>query len=226
MRKNRTMRAAALLLALTLITSCFVGGTFAKYTTSATSSDSARVAYWGFQRTNSMELTNLFLGAYDDVDSVDDKDVIAPGTSGSETFAFAWDESTADGSAIAVTGPEVGYNFTVAVTESCDQSIKENANIQWKLDDGAWGTWDTMIAAIKALSGDASGSKYYAPNTLPAGFTATDDVHTISWQWIFCTSDDADTTDTTMGNAEDLANCSIEIKITAEQVDSAPASNP
>ena len=31
MKKNRTMRVAALLLALTLMTSCFVGGTFAKY---------------------------------------------------------------------------------------------------------------------------------------------------------------------------------------------------
>ena len=36
MKKTGFMRAALLLLVLTLITSCFVGGTFAKYTTSAT----------------------------------------------------------------------------------------------------------------------------------------------------------------------------------------------
>lgn len=45
MRKNKAMRTAALLLVLVLMTSCFVGGTFAKYTTTASGSESARVAY-------------------------------------------------------------------------------------------------------------------------------------------------------------------------------------
>jgi len=48
MKKNRTMRAASLMLVLTLITCCFVGGTFSKYTSSATGDDSARVAKWSF----------------------------------------------------------------------------------------------------------------------------------------------------------------------------------
>ena len=47
MRKNKSMRVASLLLALTLITSCFVGGTFAKYVTDAQGTDTARVAKWG-----------------------------------------------------------------------------------------------------------------------------------------------------------------------------------
>lgn len=38
------MRAAVLMLALVLITSCFVGGTFAKYVTSGTGGDNAKVA--------------------------------------------------------------------------------------------------------------------------------------------------------------------------------------
>lgn len=46
MRKNRTMKLAALLLVLTLITSCFVGGTFAKYTSTATATDTVEVANW------------------------------------------------------------------------------------------------------------------------------------------------------------------------------------
>ena len=41
------MRVAGLLLALVLVTSCFVGGTFAKYVTSGDSTDSARVAKFG-----------------------------------------------------------------------------------------------------------------------------------------------------------------------------------
>lgn len=47
MKKNRTMRAASLLLVLTLITSTFVGGTFAKYVTTGEAKDTARVAKWG-----------------------------------------------------------------------------------------------------------------------------------------------------------------------------------
>lgn len=41
------MRVAGLLLALVLVTSCFVGGTFAKYVTSGTGVDHAKVAKWG-----------------------------------------------------------------------------------------------------------------------------------------------------------------------------------
>lgn len=43
-RNNKLMRASGFLLVLTLITSCFVGGTFAKYVSRAETSDSARVA--------------------------------------------------------------------------------------------------------------------------------------------------------------------------------------
>lgn len=46
-RNNKLMRASGFLLVLTLITSCFVGGTFAKYVSRAETSDSARVAKWG-----------------------------------------------------------------------------------------------------------------------------------------------------------------------------------
>lgn len=41
------MRVAGLLLALVLVTSCFVGGTFAKYVTSGHGNDSARAAMFG-----------------------------------------------------------------------------------------------------------------------------------------------------------------------------------
>lgn len=95
MKKNSTMRVAALLLALTLMTSCFVGGTFAKYTTAGTGTDSARVAKWGVTVTAPGK---TFSNVYKDVATTNasiqtvvstDKDsngeydkVIAPGTEG------------------------------------------------------------------------------------------------------------------------------------------------
>ena len=46
-KTNKVMRLAAVLLVLTLISSCFVGGTFAKYVSEGKGEDSARVAKWG-----------------------------------------------------------------------------------------------------------------------------------------------------------------------------------
>lgn len=217
MKKTKLMRAALLLLVLTLITSCFVGGTFAKYTTSAKGSDTARVARWGFNEA-SVELNDLFMTAYDK--NVQGKvDVIAPGTTNSAKFKFTYGDAT-------VTAPEVAYTFTVNADESkCAQSIKDNKNIQWKLDNGAWGTWDKLITDIKSLSGNPTGTKEYTAGQLPDGFKDKSE-HTVAWQWAFQTAGtdgvvDAgqDKTDTDMGNAVDLANVTLKITVSATQVD-------
>lgn len=239
MKKNRTMRAAALLLALTLMTSCFVGGTFAKYTSSATGEDSARVAYWGFGDTSTLNLGGLFSTDYTDVKSKNGDDVIAPGTKGSATFDFKYKEAvksnmTDPATDIDVTGPEVDYIFTVAVTESCDALIKANTNIQWKLtkkvgsgaaaDVIGWGTWDAMVAAIKDLAGTghSDGVKKYEANTLPDAFGKDDAVYTIEWQWLIGSTTEENKRDTDMGNAAVLDDCSIAITISAVQDDNTP----
>lgn len=223
MKKTKLMRAALLLLVLTLVTSCFVGGTFAKYTTSATSSDTARVAKWGFTADNSnVVLTDLFKNAYDTtVKST--TDVIAPGTTNSATFKFEY--NTADNGA---TAPEVAYTFTVSAAGStCDQSIQNNTNIQWKLDNGEWGTWNQLITAIEALDGNKTSDRYEA-GALPDAFKTGNDVHTVTWQWLFeKTSTDAepnaaaaqDANDTAMGNAAALAEVTLKISVTATQID-------
>ena len=231
MKKNRTMRVATLLLALTLITSCFVGGTFAKYTSSVNSQDSARVANWGFEP-SAIDLTGLFDMVYNgngDTSVSAETDVIAPGTTGSDTFKFVYDES-------AGKYPEVAYTFTVDTTGSTiHNDVKSNTNIQWKLDNGDWGTWDELMTAIKTLSGDDSGSAAYAPGTLPTAFGSDDTEHTVSWQWVFETADVDDTEtnemvaqdviDTNMGNANTLADVTLKITITATQLDTYTAGN-
>ena len=94
MLKNRTTRVATLLLALTLITCCFVGSTFAKYTSSTTGNDFVTVAKWQIAvngtditaATNNEPTFDLFAtnSNYDDAtrkDVADDR--VALGTSGS-----------------------------------------------------------------------------------------------------------------------------------------------
>ena len=91
MKKNWTVKVAALMLALTMITACFVGSTFAKYVTKAEGEDSARVAKWGVLITvagNAFSTqykthetgTNAYPGEFSVVASNGDQ-VVAPGTS-------------------------------------------------------------------------------------------------------------------------------------------------
>lgn len=220
MKKNKAMRLASALLVLALLTTCVISSTFAKYTTSATGTDTARVAKWGFEATDSsIVLTDLFRDAYDkNVSGA--ADVIAPGTANSAVFGFTY------GGAGGITAPEVAYTFEVSTTgSSCADAIRNNAGIQWKLDSGDWGTWDQMINDIEALDGNvpentAKGTPadYYAANSLPAAFNATgENQHTVYWQWVF--DNNGDSADTTMGNADDLADVTLKITITATQVD-------
>jgi len=119
------------------------------------------------------------------------------------------------------------YTFTVSTTGSTiANDLKNNTSIQWKLDTGSWGTWDAMIAAIEALSGEADGSKDYVAGALPDEFTASDDVHTIAWQWLYeadtngdSVFGDNDSADTALGNKATLDSVKVVITITATQID-------
>lgn len=88
MKKNRAMRAASALLVAVLMTTCTISGTFAKYVTEASASDSARVAKWGVEITST---GTTFAKQYDDVAGdagtkvKSDVKVLAPGTEGTFT---------------------------------------------------------------------------------------------------------------------------------------------
>ena len=85
------MRVAGLLLALVLVTSCFVGGTFAKYVTSGEGADSARVAKFGVKITANGTMFAKEYATDDEsvsgtiaksVVSSDTSKLVAPGTKG------------------------------------------------------------------------------------------------------------------------------------------------
>jgi len=219
MKKTRTqsLRSAAVLTIATLLTTCLIGGTFAKYVTAASGSESVRVANWGFNSPATLELGNLFSSTYSHVKASGTDDVIAPGTTGSVSFNFPYDETVSS-------APEVNYTFKIDVTGSADSDIKNNPMIQFALDDNPWSTWDNLISSIKALSGSETGEKSYEAGTLPAKFTKKDDAHVIHWQWIYedpssTTVATANTRDTSLGNSSDAAKLSLSISITATQQD-------
>lgn len=233
MKKNIMMRAASALLVAVLLTTCAISGTFAKYTTSTAGTDTARVAYWGFKKDASMDF-DLFDGNYTNVKaSAANTNVIAPGTSKTTTFAFGYINYNTN----QIKAPEVAYDFTVDATVTGTHTLlDENPNFKWTLQKGT-GTvtkYDTvaeLIAGIKALSGESTGTKRYAAGELPEAFKDASSVYyTIGWEWAFETADDdstddknemeeQDAKDTAMGNADALENVVIKITISATQVD-------
>lgn len=252
MKKNKAMRLASALLVLTLLTTCAISSTFAKYVTEAKGSDKARVAYWGFDNQEATISIDLFDGEYNNVKASGEVDgfskVIAPGTFKSTTFAFGYTNYKTD----KITAPEVAYTFTVTPDIKGDHDeLDNNANFKWTLAKGdatatEYNTVDDLLAAIKALSGDADGTKTYGPGELPAAFTSADETYTIGWKWDFAdktavtldpvpggggfitdfdglaTPEEAaqqDATDTAMGNSQTLENVTFTIAITATQVD-------
>lgn len=92
-KKHWTLRAAGLLFALVLITSCFVGGTFAKYVTTGDGYETARVAKFGvtmsvandkaFKQNYTTDDTPISGTITNSVDSNGHENLVAPGTKGS-----------------------------------------------------------------------------------------------------------------------------------------------
>ena len=108
MRKNKMMRAASALLVAVLLTTSTISGTFAKYVTTNTATDTARVAKWGVEL---QVVGNLFgdtyankaggnkityntdaaatVQSYNIVAGIAADDVVAPGTKNDEGFTFS-----------------------------------------------------------------------------------------------------------------------------------------
>lgn len=217
MKKNTSSkRMTALLVALVLVTSLFVGGTIARYVTSTSSEDEARVAVWGINEVGPTEM-DLFNATYVEngvtvAQSNNGDNIIAPGTHNDNQFKIVNTNATL--------APEVMYEIRINLDDSeIDPLILNNPSIQWRLDNGAYGTWAETKAKILMLSGDASGVKTYAPGTMEHEF-ANGKTHTIGWQWILDNNNDV--MDTEMGNA--MANgqeikATIKVSVTARQVD-------
>ena len=214
MKKNKLFIIGLVTVFVALLSLTLVSSTFAKYVTTGTGSASARVDKWGFKEVTMSLENDLFKDVYKTGESENVKStakVIAPGTEGSASFGFTYD-------ATGVAAPEVAYNFTIDATGSCADEIKNNTSIKWYLDDTPY-SFDGLLAAIKALSGDSSGTKRYEAGTLPTLDTAGKFMHTVKWVWEFSKDAAGDAADTSMGNATTLAQVTLSITVTATQID-------
>lgn len=212
--KNKLMRAATLLMVLTLMTSCFVGSTFAKYTSTVSASDTATVAKWSI-KVNGGEMTtnvpaftfDLFNTIQDDaLGGADDENVkdnlLAPGTGGS--FALKVDNES-----------EVTAKYTITLEE---MSNLYSVPLQYSLDGTTW--YDNFATIHNDASMKDKVLTMVAPNN-----TYTVTVH---WRWAFDEDvanhhgSQSDLKDTDIGIAAQGAlapSVTIKATITATQVD-------
>ena len=117
MKKNRMMRVASALLVAVLLTTCAISGTFAKYVTSDSSTDSARVAKWGVtakidgslfgehynEYSTDVTSNKISANVTGSVDTSESDNIVAPGTESDK------------GLTLSVNGtPEVSYRIAYA----------------------------------------------------------------------------------------------------------------
>ena len=209
MKNNKMMRIAAVILMMTLLTTCAISGTFAKYTASASGEDTARVAKWDITyNSGNLEDTITFglfdtakigdtkTSAADDTNvknaaNASDAAIIAPGTTGSFTFTISnKSEVTAQ------------YKIDYTVTNS-------GIPIEYSVDNGL--TWTTDLADVE-----------FTNLTIETGTAEI----TIQWRWAFTgdasakyTLTQTDTSDTNLGIAGTPAQVTVSAQITVEQVD-------
>jgi len=211
MKKNTMMRVASALLVAVLLTTCAISGTFAKYVTSDSSNDTARVAVWGVSVVASGD--DLFNNTYTNttngltVESEDDAKVVAPGTNNTEFGS--------DGLKFEIKGaPEVAVKITYNFTATEDIFLGEGTYTNDTTGESG-DTYDftgDYYPVVYTLTKDggtvASGNlaaikAYFDAQTLVstkiAANTTLDATYVLTWAWEF--GDPANNLkDTTLGN--------------------------
>lgn len=212
MKKNIMMRFASGLMVATLLTTCTISGTFAKYVTEKEGYDEARVAKWGIEITAQGE---AFSKTYDDDSGsafdqtvVAEAKVVAPGTTGTLTDLVI--EGT----------PEVAFNVTYDATLTLTG---------WEIDGGTeycpliftvegedismasvGGDIADFITAVEEAIEDCS--KDYDVNTS----VNPTDAPSISWRWEF---EGDNVSDTKLGDLGTAPVVGLRLKTTVTQID-------
>lgn len=198
-KKNWTLRAAVLMLALVLITSCFVGGTFAKYVTSDNAADLARVAKWGVSIT-AHPTGGVFAKEYDAIAGEENTvvaddgktNVVAPGTkkenaalvtlSGKPEVAvkvtYSAEHFRLDGNWVGDENDTFYCPLIIKVTGKVGDEVK-TVPINCAEKSSAAEIQTAVQNAVAACSAT------YAPNTDLSSVTVDGEGLKISWEWPF-----------------------------------------
>ena len=202
MEKNKTMKMISITLLLVMIALVLVSGTYAKYTSTASGSDSARVAKWTF-KVGDADITTSNTFKFDlfktikeadgtsNEDDVTGSKVIAPGTGGS--FAIVLKNES-----------EVSAKYGIKYTVTNDNEIP----VQFSTDGK---TWSKSLTDVAASDTDTKLAANNGTKTI-----------TVQWKWAY---EDTNESTKAASEAKDLelgkdgtATISVSAEVTATQV--------
>lgn len=204
MKENKLRKFIAFVLLITVIAVILMAGTYAKYTKEASGDDTAIVAKWDLGSDFTSDTFNIF-----DVSKIYDTkgvtDFTQDGTS---------DTDVKTGTTHGIIAPgtwgkfsyELSNNSQVNATYEVDYTVDEaGVYLLWSTDGT---TWTDDLADVTATS-------------IPMG--TTDMQIDLYWKWSFEADSKAagqsDENDTALGEADTLAEPTIDIKVTFTQVD-------
>lgn len=194
---KKLVKFILVLLLIVAIALIAVSGTYSKYTSSASGTDTVTVAKWSIIVNDNDIAVDGATISFNLFDTINDSDgstesdvtseMIAPGTSGS--FALA-----------VTNASDVTAKYSITL----EQTAGDTVPLQYSTDGQ---TWYSDISSL-SLSGES----------LAIGGSATT---TVYWQWAYYTDDATDTNDTTLGvsSADSAVSVTITGTITATQVD-------
>lgn len=187
----------ALLLAAVLVTSYSVSGTYAKYTSTFTNTDTARVAKWAFSFKGNDQTVQAF--TFDLFNTVNDTDstqtetdilnnngsIIAPGTEGSFKIGLKNDSEV-----------NAKYAIDFSMTETADIPVEFSLDGQ---------TWESDINELDITDKNIN-------------MNAAEATHTVYWRWVYEVNEAGNTTDTNLG-LKGTDTIKVTATITATQID-------
>ena len=196
MKENKLAKFMALVLLITLLAIILVSGTYAKYTTSASGTDTATVAKWSIKfgsediaksqtKTLSIDLFSTITntdGTTESNVSQTDGSLIAPGTMGNFTLAELKNES------------EVNAEYTVTYTLTNESGVPLEFTTTKDVED----SWNSDLSRINVAKTDLNMGA--TVNTTP-----------VYWRWAFDGNDDVK--DTTLGTTTPTVTIKAEIKV-------------
>lgn len=187
-KRSRIVSLGVLALTLTMMSTCLMGSTMARYVTEVTGSATATVAAWSFKANEGTStFTAIDLGdtsnrtAYKDGDIKDG--VIAPGTSGKFDIVI-------DGS-----GSEVGIDYVITIASADGTTLPDD--FKFKIDNTDY-----------TLASEKNGTIDYA-----TGADSMKKTITVNWEWAFEGSNAVSSNDNTYAGKK----WTLDITITGKQ---------
>ena len=212
MKKNWFLRIATLAIVLTVATACLVSGTLARYVTTETGQDLARVAAWGVEITATdgdtfvTEQGDLGEGEFS-FQSGNTDDIVAPGMTGQMLFEYSGT-------------PEVGLDIVYSVTgdgytgDWTEDGVVDYFPLQFTATYQLASDTDVVICTDQSYTAFVTALeefyRFYA-----AGEDLSEYSLLIEWEWPLDGGNDAG--DTYLGDLETAPEFELEILVTITQ---------